>query len=232
MTQNKSKSDHSICWLEGDIPFSNQFEDAYYSKADGLGETRHVFIKGNRLNERWPKMDKCTIAELGFGTGLNFLETVRQWQATHRKKAILHFHSFEQFPLHITHMEKALSHWPELDKLRDHLATVWESKEPVLDVQFAEDISLSIYFGDANQLLPEARFLADAWYLDGFSPAKNPQLWSQNLMRNVYDHTCENGTFATYTAAGWIRRNLDTAGFNVRRIPGYAGKRDMTIGTR
>jgi tRNA U34 5-methylaminomethyl-2-thiouridine-forming methyltransferase MnmC len=216
-------------WRDGDFPVSTQFDDPYYSVVDGRAETDHVFIKGNKLHERWPDMKSCTIAELGFGTGLNFLETVRQWQALDLNDHKLHFISFEQYPVTKEEMDKALSHWQELEARANRLIEVWHTEKSI-EVDFSETIKLTIHMGDANALLPELNFKADAWYLDGFSPAKNPQLWNETLMIEVGKHTAPQGTFATYTAAGFVKRGLQAAGFEVKKTKGFGRKRDMLIG--
>ena len=216
-------------WRDGDFPVSTQFDDPYYSVVDGRAETDHVFIKGNRLYERWEELPVCTIAELGFGTGLNFLETVRQWQAFGLKNHKLHFISFEQYPITQEEMAKALSHWPELETLSSRLIEIWQPQQKI-EVEFSNTIQLTVNIGDANMLLPKLKFKADAWYLDGFSPAKNPELWNETLMMEVGKHTAKSGTFATYTAAGFVKRGLQAAGFEVEKTKGFGRKRDMLIG--
>jgi len=230
--QNKDKIVSDLEWRDGDFPVSRQFDDPYYSVVDGRAETDHVFIEGNHLPLRWPEMRQCTIAELGFGTGLNFLETVHQWQKVKPTNARLHFISFEQFPMTRDEMKKALSHWPELSELTERLLAVWHPVGDLPDLEFTDDIQLTIHMGDANTLLPARTFEADAWYLDGFSPAKNPELWNEKLMLEVAHHTVKAGTFATYTAAGFVRRGLEGAGFEVHKVKGFGRKRDMLIGTR
>lgn len=219
-----------IEWKDGNLPVSLKFDDPYYSRADGRAETSHVFINGNDLPLRWADMKTCVIAELGFGTGLNFLETVFQWRKHKPENATLTFISFEQYPMQTEEMQRALSIWPELSGLAETLCRLWELDKNLMDTEFLSDVRLQIYFGDANQALPPARFKADAWYLDGFSPAKNPELWNEMLMRQVAKHTVANGTFATYTAAGFVRRGLQSAGFEVHKINGFGTKRDMLIG--
>lgn len=216
-------------WRDGNFPVSTQFDDPYYSVVDGRAETDHVFIKGNKLNERWPDMKSSTIAELGFGTGLNFLETVRQWQALDLTNHKLHFISFEQYPITQEEMAKALSHWPELATLANRLTTIWHTEKSI-EVDFSETVKLTIRIGDANTLLPDLNLKADAWFLDGFSPAKNPELWNESLMLEVGKHTAPQGTFATYTAAGFVKRGLQSAGFQVEKTKGFGRKRDMLIG--
>lgn len=119
MTQKEQQlSNEDVGWINEQLPFSTRFDDVYFSKVDGRKETLHTFIEGNSLPQRWPDMKQCTIGELGFGTGLNFLETVRHWQNFKSPGTKLHFISFEQYPMEWHQMEKALSRWPELDASR------------------------------------------------------------------------------------------------------------------
>lgn len=222
-----------IDWREGNIPISTKFQDPYYSLEDGRAETAHVFINGNNLPARWQHMHHCMIAELGFGTGLNFLETVRQWKQCKPAEARLKFVSFERYPLKTPDLERALSRWPELAAEGKRLLELWDRIGKTRSMAaFAPDIELEIHVGDANNLLPSKEFLADAWFLDGFSPAKNHELWNEPLMKQVGDHSVAGGTFATYTAAGFVRRNLQAAGFDVRKVRGFGRKRDMLIGAK
>lgn len=240
MIQNKSKTQTTetgearIEWLEGAVPCSTRFDDPYYSKSDGLAETRHVFLAGNRLAERFATCDRFTIAELGFGTGLNFLATAQLWRETAPPTAKLNFFSFELLPMAASDMATALAAWPELSTPAERLLKAWEnhdSRSGSFELS-AGNISLTVFFGDANTRLPQAGFFVDAWFLDGFSPAKNPELWNEALMAEVSRHTKPGGTLATYSAAGWVRRNLETAGFTTKRQPGHAGKRQMTVASR
>ncbi|MEC9342789.1 MAG: tRNA (5-methylaminomethyl-2-thiouridine)(34)-methyltransferase MnmD [Pseudomonadota bacterium] len=242
MTEGKSKSPvnaesghapgQPIEWIDGTIPYSRRFADAYYSRAGGLAETGHVFIAGNRLNERWPQLRECLIAETGFGTGLNFLATLRQWREFAPADATLQFLSFEQFPLAKGEMARALSRWPELADAADRLVGLWRPGYEFLQADFAENVKLTVFMSDANIRLPQLDFVADAWFLDGFAPSRNPQLWSEELLKQVFARTKPGGSFATYSAAGFVRRNLEQAGFDVERRPGFAGKREMLVGSR
>lgn len=217
------------------MPYSEEFGDFYYSKADGRAECRHVFLAGNGLPDRFAGREQFIIAELGFGTGLNFIETWSAWETDAPEGARLEYHSFELRLLDRDDIERALAAWPDLGIKAQELAARWPG-HPDDDVRIELEsqnrlICLQIHAGLALEQMTEARFSADAWYLDGFSPARNPDMWSAELMGAVADRTSEGGTFATYSAAGWVRRNLQAAGFAVEKRPGHTGKRDMSVGT-
>ncbi len=219
-------------WHE-DMPYSTAFGDHFYSKTDGRAECGHVFLGGNGLPQRWTQGGSFTIAELGFGTGLNFLETARQWRKHATAAGRLTFVSFERFPLQADEMRRALDAWAELSELAERLCAHWPADPgDVNKLDLTDDIVLEVHLGDARERLPAWCGAADAWFLDGFAPARNAEMWAQDLMHAVYAHTVSGGTFATYTAAGWVRRNLQAAGFGVRKLPGFAGKREMMCGER
>lgn len=211
-------------WDDNGVPVSSRFDDPYFSVDNGLDETRHVFLGGNDLPARF--CDGFHVAELGFGTGLGFLTTVQAWQES-GTLGHLHFTSFEAFPMTALEMARALSAFPELTQLAGPLVDQWAVKTQL--IQYAPNITLEVVLGDARQTLPNWTSKADAWCLDGFSPAKNPELWTPELMQAVADHTTATGTAATYTAAGFVRRGLRDAGFQVERIAGYGRKRHMTV---
>lgn len=208
-------------WRDGVIPVSRAFDDPYFSLAGGLAETRHVFLAGNRLPERL--VDGFQIAELGFGTGLNLMATV----LSHCGPGHVHFTSFEAYPMSADDIAKALSAFPETAPVAEDFLRQWSDGARVLHFP---SLTATVVIGDARATLPAWQGSADAWYLDGFSPAKNPELWSPDLMAEVARHTRPGGTFATYTAAGHVRRSLASAGFAVTRQPGYGRKRHMTAG--
>lgn len=211
----------SILWRDGGVPVSARFDDPYFSLADGLAETGHVFLSGNDLPARF--RDGFAVAELGFGTGLNFLATLRAWRAA-GAPGCLTFTSFEAFPMAAADRALALSAFPELAAEAGELAAALAGG----DMAFAGGVELRLIPGDARETLPHWSGRADAWYLDGFSPAKNPELWEASLLAEVARHTAPGGTAATYSAAGFVRRGLEAAGFTVTRAPGFGRKRHMT----
>lgn len=208
-------------WRDDLIPVSRRFDDPYFSLAGGLEETRHVFLAGNGLPDRF--RDGFRIAELGFGTGLNLLATL----IAHQGPGLVQYTSFEAFPMPATDMARAFAAFPDLAEIADQLLVQWASGARTLHFP---NLTARIIIGDARQTLAAWDGRADAWYLDGFSPAKNPELWSPDLMQEVARHTAPGGSFATYTAAGHVRRALAEAGFVVSRMPGYGRKRHMTVG--
>lgn len=202
------------------MPISARFDDPYYSLEDGQAETRHVFLDGNGLPERFAS--DFRIAELGFGTGLNAAVALAAWRAVGVEGA-LHFTSFELYPLEPAAISTALSAFPSLRAEASDIARA-------LSGETVADLSLEVIEGDARETLPDWDDVADAWFLDGFAPAKNPELWDARLLAAVADRTAPGGTFATYTAAGEVRRALEAAGFEVERRPGFGRKRHMTVG--
>lgn len=216
-------------WLENSVPYSKRFSDAYFSKLDGLAETKHTFLDGNNLAERFAEANNFVIAELGFGTSLNFLAAKQLWQKVAKASSKLQYISFELYPLSHEQIRSALEPWPELKNDCNALIEQFEHKSSIM--KFG-NIELKLIIGDANELLEKANFSADAWFLDGFSPANNFELWNQTLMQEVGTKTKDGGTFATYTSAGIVRRNLEAAGFQVKKIPGFARKREMSVGTK
>lgn len=211
-----------IAW-NGPVPVSNRFDDPYYSLAGGLAETRHVFLDGNDLPARFRA--GFHIAELGFGTGLNMLTALAAWRES-GAAGPLRYTSFEAFPMPAEDLDRALAHFPELDALKGPLLEAWRLGRTQIETP---DLRAEVILGDARRTLPSWPGRADAWFLDGFSPARNPELWGPNLMAEVARHTAPTGTAATYTAAGFVRRNLAEAGFTVERRPGFGRKRHMSV---
>ncbi|SHH49857.1 tRNA (5-methylaminomethyl-2-thiouridine)(34)-methyltransferase MnmD [Marivita hallyeonensis] len=210
-------------WRDRDVPVSRRFDDPYFSLDNGLAETRYVFLRGNDLPARF--RDGLHIAELGFGTGLNLLATMHLWRAS-GQTGTLHFTSFEAFPMTPDDMIRAQQAFPELSAIAAELAPYWLAQAGTIALP---GLSFTLIEGDARETVKHLTRPVDAWYLDGFSPAKNPELWDPDLLAHVSAKATENGTAATYTAAGHVRRALDAAGFTTERIPGFGRKRHMTI---
>lgn len=213
-----------VTWRDGALPVSALFDDPYFSLHDGLAETRHVFLAGNGLPERFH--NGFHIAELGFGTGLNLLATLLAWKAAGRQ-GHFRFTSFEAYPMPAPDMARALAAFPEVAGVAGPLLAAWQAGQRSLELG---PVRVEVIEGDARATLPQWAGRADAWYLDGFSPAKNPELWGEELLRAVAQHTTPGGSFATYTAAGFVRRGLQAAGFQVERQAGYGRKRHMSRG--
>lgn len=230
----------NIVWNNNNTPVSIHFDDIYFNNDDAIAESQYVFINGNRLYQRFVESDKSifNIAETGFGTGLNFLVLWQQFLAfkqnypNHVLKR-LHFYSIEKFPLsltEVTQIHKQIITDSPLDDLAKKLQQHWLSYEHQFD-----DVSLNILFDDIAlypSYLAHFNTLIDAWFFDGFSPDKNPAMWSEQLFTQLYTLTNPKGTFATFTAAGQVRRNLINAGFKVEKTKGYGKKREMLIGIK
>ncbi|WP_431225605.1 bifunctional tRNA (5-methylaminomethyl-2-thiouridine)(34)-methyltransferase MnmD/FAD-dependent 5-carboxymethylaminomethyl-2-thiouridine(34) oxidoreductase MnmC [Serratia sp. L9] len=233
----------ALSWNEQGTPVSKQFDDVYFSNQDGLEETRYVFLGGNRLPQRFAEHPRplFIVAETGFGTGLNFL-TLWQAFARFRHEAPvanlqrLHFISFEKFPLQQADMAAAHAQWPELAPFAEQLRAQWPLPLPGCHRLLLDEgrITLDLWFGDVNALLPHFDASMDgqidAWFLDGFAPSKNPDMWSEELFAAMARFARPQGSFATFTAAGFVRRGLQQAGFEVTRCKGFGQKREMLTG--
>ncbi len=230
-------------WNEAGTPVSSEFGDVYFSNDNGLAETRYVFLQQNRLPARFLHHDRdiFVIGETGFGTGLNFLATMAVFleQAPQTGNGSrLHFISFEKYPLTQSDLRKALAAWPELSSLSQDLIAQWPI--PVSGCHrliFAGGrIRLDLWLGDIKDMMPQlphhAEGLVDAWYLDGFSPAKNPEMWTQALFDGLARLARPAATIATFTCAGFVRRGLIAAGFAMKKVKGHGSKREMLAGDR
>ena len=202
---------------------SKQFDDVYFSKEDGLAETRHVFLEGNGLPDAWVDKEKFVIAETGFGTGLNFLAAWQLFEETAREDQELHFYSVEKYPL---------DHSVAVDALKDWNLPALPDIQYGLQHYVTDRVTLEVRQGDANDVLPRMTIAADAWFLDGFKPSSNPEMWTDTIFENIARMTKEGGSFATFTAAGFVRRGLEEVGFEVRKTPGFGTKRDMLVGRK
>ncbi|MCB0319251.1 MAG: tRNA (5-methylaminomethyl-2-thiouridine)(34)-methyltransferase MnmD, partial [Bdellovibrionales bacterium] len=185
----------------------------------------------NDLPSRWQVDKNFTICELGFGTGLNFLLAVDKWNK-HTKNSWLNFISIENEPLSKSDLNKSLSRWDSLSKFKEQLL----NKYPLLVPGFHRLLfpefrtALTLCLGDAKEELQQIEAQVDAWFLDGFSPAKNPEIWEENIYNQMARLSTTNTSFATFTSAGHVRRNLMAVGFNVSKVKGYGGKRECLKG--
>ncbi len=213
-------------WENG-VPVSARFDDPYYSREDGLAETRHVFLRGCDLPERLHS--GFSVAELGFGTGLNFCATLALWQAHRPHGEIFDYTSFELYPMQAADLNRALTVWPELDAIRTALVAAWRPEGGRMQIGPAR---LTLVTGDARETVPRWAGKADAWYLDGFAPSRNPQMWEPALLAAVAQASAPGAMAATYSVAGAVRRGLQAAGFTLERLPGYGRKREMLRAVR
>ena len=254
-------------WNQGQ-PYASAFQDVYFSSDNGLLETEYVFLEGNQLSARWQnlKANTFTIAETGFGTGLNFLCAAKLWLETAPQEAVLHFISLEKYPVNIADLTSALQLWPELQEFSKPFLAEYENllptellnKEPPINKElplnkiqdfyqrksvmlFDNRVQLTLLIGDATDCLKTINLekfslkrsgsvAVDAWFLDGFSPAKNPEMWQSELFEQMAKLSNENTTFATFTSAGAVRRGLIAAGFAANKKVGFGKKREMLFG--
>ncbi|ART81490.1 bifunctional tRNA (5-methylaminomethyl-2-thiouridine)(34)-methyltransferase MnmD/FAD-dependent 5-carboxymethylaminomethyl-2-thiouridine(34) oxidoreductase MnmC [Oceanisphaera profunda] len=229
-------------WNDQGTPVAAAFDDVYFSNDDGLAESRYVFLGQNDLPNRWRNHDRplFVVAETGFGTGLNVLAT---WQAflDYRRQhpqgnaQRLHLISVEKYPLNHTDLSQALAQWPELSTLSARLLA--EYPLPISGchrLQLDENVSLDLWLGDVTQVLPSMEAglsgKVDAWYLDGFAPSKNPEMWTPALFAQLARLARNGATLATFTAATLVRQGLTAAGFEMKRIKGFRHKREMLAG--
>lgn len=213
--------------------YSKQFDDIYFSREDGVAESRFVFLQGNNLPERWAEKPHFTIAETGFGTGLNFLLTWKLFEETAQRGHVLDYVSIEKYPLSADEIGTALAHWD--DEFDGRLGQLQENYPMRIEgthrLMLGKNVRLTLLFGDMGEVLPELIIPrgVDAWFLDGFAPAKNPDMWSKTLFDEMKRLSAQGATVATFTAAGHVRRGLESAGFAVEKIKGYGRKREMVV---
>lgn len=215
-----------------ETPRSDTYNDIYFCEEDGLAEGFHVFLKGNKLPENWAGQKRFVIAETGFGTGLNFLASWLAWDRTATPDQHLTYISFEKFPLSPDRIENSLSRWKE--ELGGRLETMLENYPPRIaawhNIKIAENITLLLIFDDVNRALPELDSQVDAWFLDGFAPAKNPEMWSETVFAAMAKNSHAATTVASFTAAGLVKNGLRAQGFHIAKTRGFGRKRDMIYG--
>ncbi|MBV9510466.1 MAG: FAD-dependent 5-carboxymethylaminomethyl-2-thiouridine(34) oxidoreductase MnmC, partial [Caulobacteraceae bacterium] len=217
-----------LIWGEDGAPRSRLFDDVYFSKADGLAETRTVFLQGCGLPEAWAGRTRFVAGELGFGTGLNILALLHLWRSTREPDARLHVFSIEAYPLAADEAARALAAWPELADLAGLMLAAWPRRARGFHrMQLpALGATLDLAVMDAAEALAAWGGRADAWFLDGFAPARNPLMWSDAVLAAVAEHSAPGARAATFTVAGAVRRGLAAQGFAVEKRPGFGHKRE------
>ncbi|MBP3933788.1 MAG: tRNA (5-methylaminomethyl-2-thiouridine)(34)-methyltransferase MnmD, partial [Pseudomonas sp.] len=225
-----------IDWDDQGRPHSRVFDDVYFSDKSGLEETRYVFIEQNALAERFaalPADGHLVIGETGFGTGLNYLCAWQLFEQHAHPDARLQFISVEKYPLTRNDLQRALALWPELTPLSEQLLAVYFAIHPGFQTLTLADgrVTLTLLIGDALEQLPQLDAKVDAWFLDGFAPAKNPDMWTPELFAQLARLAAPDSTISTFTSTGWVRRALNDAGFKMRRTPGIGHKWEILRGT-
>lgn len=225
MTDDRSPR---LVWTEEGAPRSGRFDDVYFSREDGLAESRAVFLAGCGLPEAWRGRRRFTVAELGFGTGLNIAALLDLWRREGPQDGRLHIFSVEGFPLARDEAARALGGWPEIAEAAAALLEVWPASTPGfhrLDLpRFNATLDLAV--GEAAEVLSQWSGRADAWFLDGFAPATNPEMWSDAVLDGVTARAAPGARLATFTVAGAVRRGLSERGFIVEKRPGHGRKRE------
>lgn len=229
-----------LTWRDGQ-PYSEQFDDVYFSRDNGWRESQHVFIQGNRLPDRWRGLARRSfvLAETGFGSGLNFIAASRLWLEITGPECTLHYHAVEKHPLTAADICRAQRLFLELAEEED--AGQWPGTAlveayPALTPGFHRlnlfggRVSLTLAFVDVENWLNDIRIQAEAWFLDGFAPARNAGMWSPEVFAGIKENTAPGGTVSTFTAAGDVRRGLEAAGFDMAKTRGYGPKREMLTG--
>jgi tRNA 5-methylaminomethyl-2-thiouridine biosynthesis bifunctional protein len=240
MPSNKHLSDVSparIRWQENGYPYSLDYEDVYYSEGLALEESTHVFLEANKLAERWQKIESedFTIAELGFGAGINFLNCCRLWCNTAPETSRLHYLASELHPFQSDDLKRLLKLFPELDKFSPALLDNMPALCPGIhqrEFSFGKyRVTLNLLYGDAREqlrrIMQKNGFRVDCWFLDGFSPAKNPELWQKDLCQTVAALSKTDCSLSTYSAAATIKHALHESRFTVQRVKGFGRKRHM-----
>ncbi len=222
-------------WDEQGQPLSSQFADVYFSNENGLAETRYVFLANNQLPERFSALtdnQQLVIGETGFGTGLNFLCAWQLFEQQACPDARLHFVSVEKYPLNMADLKRALALWPELAPYAEQLLAQYVALHPGFQrLVFAGGrVVLTLLIGDALALIGQLDAKVDAWFLDGFAPAKNPDMWTPELFTALARLSHVNTTLGTFTSTGYVRRRLNDAGFKMKRVPGLGKKWEVLKG--
>ena len=230
MTSDPTKplDDPRLDWSEAGEPRSARFDDVYFSAENGLEESRAVFLEGCGLPDAWRAGRRFTVAELGFGTGLNIAALLNLWRRAKPPKATLHIFSIEGFPLARAEVERALAPWPEIANVATQLVERLPPHTPGFHRVDLPDFAATLDFAylEAADALNRWQGRADAWFLDGFSPAKNPQMWRDDVLALIARRSAPGARAATFTVAGEVRRGLAAQGFEVAKRPGFGRKRE------
>ena len=232
-----------IHFNQENTPVSDKFDDVYFSNQDGLAETHYVFLEGNQLWERWVNYQEAhfVIAETGFGTGLNFFAVTtlfREFRQKHPDSPLkrLYFISFEKYPLLLDALQQAHLAYPQFSHLAQHLQQHWLNPIQGCYRFHFDETTLDLWFGDVSENLPQLgdymNDKIDAWFLDGFAPSKNPDMWNEQLYQQMFRFTKPQGTFATFTAASAVRKGLENAGFDITKRKGFGKKRECLSGQK
>lgn len=222
-------------WDAEGRPHSRVFDDVYFSDQSGLEETRYVFLEQNRLRERFAALkpgERLVIGETGFGTGLNFLCAWQLFEHHACADARLHFISVEKYPLTHADLQRALALWPQLQPFAARLLAQYHAIHPGFQRLLLDSgrVTLTLLIGDAMEQLPQLDAQVDAWFLDGFAPAKNPDMWTAELFAELARLAAPGSTISTFTSTGWVRRLINAAGFKMKRTPGIGHKWEILRG--
>jgi tRNA 5-methylaminomethyl-2-thiouridine biosynthesis bifunctional protein len=220
----------SLSFNDDGLPYSATYQDIYHPRAGAFTQAHHVYLAGNGLPERWQHRDQFVVLETGFGLGNNFLATWQAWRADPSRSKRLVFISIEQHPLTADDLRRAHAQSPAPD-LAGQLLAAWPPLTHNLHSLNFEggQVQLLLAMGDVNTWLPELVAHVDAFYFDGFAPARNPMMWQPRLFKAFARLAAPEATLATWTAATAVRDGLRAAGFDVRQAPGRGGKRDITL---
>ncbi|WP_341313829.1 bifunctional tRNA (5-methylaminomethyl-2-thiouridine)(34)-methyltransferase MnmD/FAD-dependent 5-carboxymethylaminomethyl-2-thiouridine(34) oxidoreductase MnmC [Paraburkholderia sp. IMGN_8] len=225
----------TLAFRDNGTPFSPLYDDIYHSAVGGLEQAQYVFLRGNALPDRWQGRRIFTVLETGFGMGINFLTTWAAWRADPARCERLHFVSTEKHPFTRADLRSVYAKTvsdPSIAALAGKLTGAWPMLVPGTHRLEFEDgrVTLTLVFGDAAESLPTLRLRADAFYLDGFAPARNPELWTPAIFKALARLAGEGATFSTYSSAGDIKRALTQCGFEYRKVEGFGWKRAMLVG--
>ena len=224
----------TLAFDEDGTPCSPDYRDVYHARAGAWAQAEHVFLRGNGLPQRWAGRRRFTVLETGFGLGNNFLATWQAWRAASQRPERLDFVSIEKHPLRRADLERAHRgrHAPDAQPLAEALVRAWPALTPDIHILPFDGgrVRLLLVFADIAAALPELVLQADAFFLDGFAPACNPQMWDARVLARLSRLAAPDATVATWSVAREVRDGLSAAGFTVERAPGFAGKRDMTVG--